>query len=201
MLNEIKTGPVPSSDGAVNPARGDKQGSAVITPGHGEYNEATVRDNVFMASTQAEDTWTIALAGAYTGLIVSNPAGSPKHLSILKVGMVITTAPAGQASIHLGGGYAAGGITVFNAIAFYNMKLGSPVTSVANVGDTATLVGVPIYLYPLIGAFTNALLFAQPMAMTDIGGSIIVPPGAYVMIVALTVALGFGCIVWEEIPI
>lgn len=200
MLNEIKTGPVASSDGAVNPARMDRQGASVMTAAHGEYNEAVVRDNVFMASTQAEDTWSIALAGAYTGLIVSNPAGSTKNLSILKAGMAITTAPAGQASIHLGGGYAAGGITVFNAIAFYNMKLGSAAASVANVGDTATLVGVPIYLYPLIGAFTNALLFAQPMAMTDIGGSIMVPPGAYVMIVALTVALGFGCIVWEEIP-
>jgi len=201
MLNEKKTGPVASSDGAVNPARIDRQGASVVTEAHGEYNEATVRDNVFIAATQAEDTWTVALAAAYTGLIVSNPAGSNKNLSILKAGMNITTAPVGIASIHLAGGYAAGGIVTYNAIAFYNMKLGSAAASVANVGDTATLVGTPIYLYPLIGGFTAAALFAQPAALTDIGGSIVVPPGAYVCIVALTVALGFGCIVWEEIPI
>jgi len=201
MQSDIRTGPIVAADGTVNPARADKQGASVFTAAHGEYNEAVIRDNVFMAATQAEDTWTVALAGAYTGLIVSNPAGSTKNLSILKAGMAITTAPVGVASIHLGGGYAVGGITVFNPIAFYNMKLGSAVASVANVGDTATLVGTPIYLYPLIGGFTAGALFSQPMAMTDIGGSIMVPPGAYVMIVTLTVALGFGCIVWEEIAI
>lgn len=201
MLSENKTGPVASSDGAEHVARSDKQGSLVTAAAHGEYNEAVVRDNVFMASTQTEDTWTVALAGAYTGLVVSNPAGSTKNLSILKAGMAITTAPAGIASIHLGGGWAPGGITVWNAIDFYNMKLGSAAASVANVGDTATLVGTPIYLYPLIGGFTAGALFSQPMSTTDIGGCLMVPPGGYVMIVALTVALGFGCIVWEEIPV
>jgi len=204
MLNEKKTGPVASSDGAVNPARMDKQGADVATQAHGEYNEATVRNNVFMASSQGEDTWSIALATTPAlGVILSNPPGSDKNLSILKVGMAITTAPAGQASIHLAGGYVAdGGVLVHNqALVIYNMKLGSPASSVAFADDSANLVvGSPLYLLPLIGAFTNALLFAQPMAMTDIGGMVMVPPGGYVFIAALTVALGFGCIIWEEIP-
>jgi len=202
MLNEKRTGPVASSDGAVNAARTDRTGASVITPAHGEYNEAVVRDNVFMAASQAADTWSVALAGAHTGLCLSNPAGSNKNLSILKVGMAISAAPAAIASIHLAGGYAPGGITAHNAaLVIYNMKLGSAAASVAFADDDATLVGTPIYIYPLIGGFTAAALFSQPMATTDIGGSIMVPPGGYVFIAALTVAVGFGCIVWEEIAI
>lgn len=201
MLNEKKTGPIASSDGAVNPARSDKQGASVNTPAHGKYNEAVVRDNVFMASSQAADTWSVALNTTHTGLCISNPAGSPKNLSVLKAGFAFQTAQVATASIHLAGGYtAAGVVTHTNAIDIYNMKLGSPATSVANADDAATLVGTPIYLFPLIGGFTAGALAANPAILTDIGGSIMIPPGAYVFIAALTAAIGFGCIVWEEIP-
>jgi len=201
MLNEKRTGPIASSDGAVNPARSDKQGSSVITHAHGEYNEATSRDNVFMAASQAVDTWSVALHTTHTGLCVSNPAGSTKNLSILKAGFVFQTAQVATASIHLAGGYAAGGVTAHtNALTVYNMKLGAPATNVGLADDQATLVGTPIYLLPLIGGFTAGALAAGPAATTDIGGVIMVPPGGYVCIVALTAAIGFGSIIWEEIP-
>jgi len=205
MLNEKKTGPIASSDGAVNPARTDRQGADVATQAHGEYNEAVVRDNVFMASTQVADTWDVALTlNPILGVIVSNPPGSNKNLSILKVGFAQTTACANEASIHLAGGYVAdGGITVHDTpLVVYNMKLGSPAAAVAFADDEATAVaGSAVYLLPLIGGFTaGATLPAGPMATTDIGGLVMVPPGGYVFIAALTAVVGFGCIVWEEIP-
>lgn len=205
MLNEKKTGPVASSDGAVNPARTDKQGADVATQAHGKYNEAVSRGNVFMSSSQAADTWSVALAlGNILGVTVSNPPGSNKNLSILQVGMAISVAPVAAASMHLAGGYAAdGGITAHNnALVIYNCKLGSPASSVAFADDDATgLAGSALYLLPLIGAFTAGALYSQPMAMTDVDGIVMVPPGGYVFIAALTAVIGFGCIIWEEIPV
>ena len=202
MFTEKRTGPISSSDGAENVARADKTGASVVTAGHGEYNEAVIRDNVFMSASQAADTTSVALAGAYTGVCVSNPIGSGHNLSILRAGWAHSVAPAAIATVHLAGGWASTGITVHtNAITIYNMKVGSSATSVANADDAATLVGTPIYILPLIGGFTLGTLFAAPISTTDIGGVIMVPPGGYVCIVTLTACVGFGCIVWEEIPV
>lgn len=201
MLNGKRTGPVASSDGAVNPARSDKTGAAVVAAAHGQYNEAVIRDNVFMSASQAADTTSVALGGAYLGVCLSNPIGSGHNLSVLQAGWAHSVAPAAIATVHLAGGWASTGITAHtNAITIYNMKIGSPAVSVANVDDAATLVGTPIYILPLIGGFTLGTLFSAPMATTDIGGIIMVPPGGYVCIVTLTACNGFGCIIWEEIP-
>ena len=202
MLNEKRTGPISSADGSINAARSEKTGAAVIAIAHGEHNEAVIRDNVLMSASQAADTTSVALGAAYLGVCISNPIGSGHNLSILKAGWVHSVAPAAIATVHLAGGWASTGITAHtNAITIYNMKIGSPATSVANADDSATLVGTPIYILPLIGGFTLGTLFAAPMATPDIGGIIMVPPGAYVCIVTLTACNGFGCIVWEEIPI
>jgi len=204
MLNEQRTGPISSLDGAINPARSDRQGAEVMTAGHGKYNEAVIRGKAFIAANQAAVTTTAAggLGLANTGLCVSNPPGSEHNLSILKVGWAWSVAPAAVSSVHLAGGYVAtGGVTAHNTpLVVYNLKLGAPGVSVAFADGAATIVG-PVYLHPLIGGFTLGTLFAQPMALTDIGGSIIVPPGGYVCIVTLTTGDGFGAIAWEEIPI
>lgn len=201
MLNEQRTGDIKSSDGAVNPARSDKQGAGVVTQAHGNYNEAVIRGNVYFGANQAAVTTTIALAATYTGLCIGNPAGSGFNLSILKAGWAFSVAPAAIASAHLASGFASTGIATHTTpLNVYNAKIGAPVRSVATVDGAATLVGTPIYMQPLIGGFTAAALFSQPAALTDIGGSIVVAPGGYVCIVTLTVGVGFGCIVWEEIP-
>ena len=204
MLNETRTGPSSSQDGAVNSARSDQQGASVVSQAHGKYNEAVSRGNAYLAANQAEVTTTAAggLGLANVGCCVSNPPGSEHDLAILKAGWVWTAAPVAIASAHLAGGYViTGGVTAHtNALIVYNLKLGAPAKSVAFADDQATIVG-PIYLYPLVGGFTAATLFAQPAALQDIGGSIIVPPGGYVCIVTLTTGDGFGAIAWEEIPI
>lgn len=204
MLNEKKTGPVASSDGAVNPARTDKQGASVLTQSHGKYTEAVSRGNVFISANQAAVTTTAAggLGLANTGLCVSNPPGSEHNLSVLKAGWAWSAAPAAISSAHLAGGYAAdGGVTAHTTpLVVYNAKLGAPARSVAFTDAAATIVG-PIYLQPLVGGFTLATLFAQPAVLNDINGVIMVPPGGYICIVTLTTGDGFGAIVWEELPI
>jgi len=204
MLNEKRTGSIVSQDGAVNPARSDKQGASVATQAHGKYNEAVSRGKSFLAANQAAVTTTVAggLGLAYLGCCVSNPPGSEHDLSILKVGWVWSVGPVAVSSVHLVGGYVAtGGVTAHTvALVVYNLKLGAPAVSVAFADSSATIVG-PIYLHPLVGGFTLGTLFAQPAALQDFGGSLIVPPGGYVCIVTLTTGDGFGAIAWEELPI
>lgn len=202
MLNEQRTGPISSLDGAVNPARSDMQGADVTTAAHGEYNEAVSRGKVFLAANQAAVTTTIANALTYTGLCVENPPGSEHNLSLLKVGWAFSVAPAAISTIHLAGGYTVtGSVTAHTTpLVVYNAKLGAPAVSVANADAAATIVG-PVYLQPLIGGFTAATLFDQPLSLTDMGGIVVVPPGGFVFISTLTVSVGFGAMAWEEIPI
>ena len=203
MLSETVTGPSKRADGSRGIERSDKTGASVATSAHGAYNEAVSRGNVFFGANQAAVTTTVALNTTYTGLCVSNPAGSEHDLSILKAGWGFSVAPAAPATVHLASGYATTGIATHTTpLNVYNAKINDlPSKSVANVDGAATLVGTPIYMQPLVGGFTAAALFAQPAALTDIAGIIMVPPGGYVCIVTLTVGIGFGCIVWEEIAI
>ena len=53
MLSEVRTGPITTGDGAVNPQRADKTGATVTTDAHGRYFEGTLRGNVFAAANQA----------------------------------------------------------------------------------------------------------------------------------------------------
>lgn len=205
MLNEMRTGPVSSLDGAQGVARSDRQGAAVATSAHGKYNEAVARGNAYIACNQAAVTTTAAgfLGLANTGLCVTNPPGSEHHLSILKAGWAWTLAPGAAASVHLAGGYVVtGGVTAHTTpIDFYNLKIGTANRSVALVDEAATIVA-PICLLSLMGGFTGGAAFAaMPGSLVDIGGSIIVPPGGYICIVTLTSDDGFGAISWEEIPI
>lgn len=204
MLNEIKTGPISSQDGAVNSARSDKQGASVATQGHGKYNEAVSRGKCFLAANQGAVTTSAAhfLDLTNTGCCVSNPPGSEHDLSILKAGWLWSAAPGAISSAHLAGGWVAtGGVTAHTTpLIVYNLKIGAPAVSVAFADAAATIVA-PICLYPLVGGFTAVTLFAQPAALQDFGGSLIIPPGGYVCIVTLTSGDGFGAIAWEEIPI
>ena len=202
MLNEKKTGPGTFQDGAEHVARSDKQGASVSTAAHGAYNEAVSRGKVFIAANQAAVTTTVANAVTYTGLCVSNPAGSEHNLSILKVGWAFSVAPAAIAPVHLAGGYViTNGVTAHTTpLVVYNAKIGAPGASVAYADGASTIVG-PVYLQPLIGGFTAATLFAGPASLTDMGGIVVVPPGGYVFISTLTVSVGFGAMAWEEIPI
>lgn len=203
MQTDIRTGPIVSADGAVNPARSDNQGSKVTTAAHGEYNEAVARGRIFIAANQAAVTTTAAggLDVTQLGICVSNPPGSGYDLSILKVSWAWTDmAGAAISSVHLAGGWVVtGGVTAHTTpLVVYSALIGSGATSIAYADAATTIVG-PYYLLPLIGGFTATALFAQPMAVTDLGGSVIVPPGGYVFIATLTEAVGFGAIIWEEV--
>lgn len=201
MEVEGKVGLTRVKPGMRQALRLDEAGGLVSTNAHGAFHEAANQHYLYFAANQTAVTTTVALAAVYTGLCISNPAGSGRNLSILKVNWVFTVAPAAISSIHIGGGYTSAGVTVHTTpLTVYNAALGAGEASVANADAACTLVGTPIYIQPLVGGFTAAVLYPH-QSVIDIDGAILVPPGGYVFIATLTVCVGFGSICWEEIPI
>ena len=204
MLAEYRTGPIISSDGAVNPGRVDKLGAVVTTDAHGRYQEATIRGNVFSASNQAAQAVSVALATTYTGLCISNPLGNTKNLVMLGCQYALTAAPAGIASLHLIAGFSAtANVTHTAALAapgIQNGLIGTGPNSTAKADSSATIVA-PGYLIPLVSGFTAAALPSMSTGWIDLGGMFIIPPGGWIAIGALTAVTGFGGFTWEEVAI
>jgi len=178
-----------------------QQGDRIVSGLHGDLWELAARGMLFHACSQAATTTTIALNATYTGLCLSNPAASGKNLEPRAVGIALSAAPAGIATIALGGGYAAAGVVGHTTpLTTFNSKLGD-VTAASGLADAAaTLVGTPRDIMPLIGGFTAAALYSHG-GIHAIDGGICIPPGGYVFIETLTVVVGFFGIWWAEFPV
>lgn len=200
-LAEIRTGKIKTSDGTVNPARADITGALVSTDGHGRYQEPALKGNIYYAANQAATTWSVSLNIIHTGFVVSNPIGSNVNLVLLQICLALTVAPAAISHIGIFGGYAYGGLTVHTTpLIPGGTIIGSP-SGVGKADSAATLVGTPVWIMPILGGLNAGGLYPHGMTIIDIGGSIIVPPGGYAGIGALTSVVGFAGMFWEEVPI
>lgn len=202
MLNLTgQVGPQSGSSGSQLPIRLGATGEVVTQNLHGRYYEQVIRGNVFGASNQAAQAVSVALATTYTGLCLSNPLNSGKNLVLLSVGYALSVAPAAIASIHLiGSSSASTNVTHTAAVTPVNMLLGNTSTATAKVDSQAT-IPTPLYLMSLMGGFTAGALPDSPNALFDIAGQIVIAPGGFVAIGALTAVTGFGSFVWEECPV
>lgn len=178
----------------------DQQGAALVTELHARYYQQTVRGNVFSVNTQGTAiTTTAALATTWTGLGISNPANSGKNLSILKFSA--TQFAVGAAStIGL-----AGGLGVLAAsLTPQSRMLGGGQVSVANASAGAT-ISTPLLIatFGSVGSLATTGYGVEPGLFVDLEGSLVVPPGSFVVTytsIVTTSALNFG-FTWEEIPI
>lgn len=202
---KLAVGPQVLADGAQVLPRGGRTGEVSTADAHGRYMEAVKRGNVFIAHNVAAQAVSVALATTYTGLVLSNPLGSGKDLVLLGAQFAITVAEVAIASQHLIGGYSATTsvthTTPLAAPGIQNAYLGGGNAPVGKV-DSAATIPTPNYLLPLRSGFTAGALGGPGMGLiVDLGGLIIVPPGGFVAIGALTAVTGFGALVWEEQPV
>lgn len=196
-----QTGPQTLNDGSQTPLRLGNSGELIASLLHGRYYEQVMRGNVWWASNQAAQAVSIALATTYTGICLSNPLGSGKNLVLLSAGYALSVAPAGIATIHLiGGSSPATNVTHTAALTPRNALLGNTGSPVAKADSQAT-IPTPEYIMSLMGGFTAGALPASPNALFDIGGQLILAPGGFIAIGALTAVTGFGSFVWEEVLI
>lgn len=207
MLSEIRTGPITSTDGAVNPARATKDGSIVMAGGAADYQELAYRGKVYMASNQAATTTTAGLAATHTGVCISNPAGSNVNLVMLQYSIAVSGAPAALAIIGLQGGYSAAGVVAHTTpliplSTFMNTIIA---TGVGKADAAATLVGTPTVLMalgvtPLTGATAQVVNPPVVLNVYDFKGSFVLPPGAYIATYTSSVLSVIASFTWAEVP-
>lgn len=197
-----EVGPQVTQDASVTAARAGKGGDQIVGMLQARYYEQAYRGNTFMASNQSAATWSVALATTYTGLYVANPLGNSRNLVLLGYGISLTAAPAAAASLHLIGGFSAtSNLTYGGALIPSNLMLGNGQQSTAKAGAGSATIVSPGYLLPLTGAFTAGALPSSPLVWCDLSGQVVLPPGAWAAIGALTAVAGLGAISWAEVPV
>lgn len=219
MLSEIRTGPIITSDGAVNPWRNDRQGAGVVTDAHLRLHEANFRGTLYTFG--ATDTALAAANAIATGVTSSaqpviglwNPLTSGVNLVVYKA-MINTTTVANTAVspagfmwlVSTGQAAITTGSTPFNCKSL--MQAGSSAKafacSTALTGLSGSLVsmrGAAITSQNAAGPGT-AIHQAYPCIEEMVDGSLIVPPGGVLCIMnktsTVTVSVNTS-ITWEEV--
>jgi hypothetical protein len=208
---------------ALNFVQLDQQFALWSSNRHGKYYGATYgtaaitspataakAGSTFRGSNSSSVALSAALATTYTGLCLSNPAGSTVNLVVHKVAAVVTAAPSAFVGLGLITGWAAAGVTVHTTPINTNIvngyvgaaaSGGSIVAAApaANLDAACTLVGTPAWDRWIVGNIVTA----NPISFyVNLDDDLIVPPGAYVAIGA-SAAIGsgvFGSFSWEELP-
>lgn len=199
---EQNVGPISAADGNNDgPVRQAKTGELVLSQVHGRYHEASSRGFIYTAANQAAQAVSVALATTYTGILLYNPPGSGRILSLLKLKYALSVAPAAIATIGLLGGWSAtGGVTAQTTpLTRQNASIGNTGAGVGIPLSAATII-TPTWLFQLWDGFTAAALPA-PQSPVDLEGLFNIQPGGFIGIGALTAVTGLGGIAWEEIPI
>lgn len=179
-----------------------KQGDLLGSDLHGTKYAQAYGGNLFWGANQVAATLSNALATAYTGLCLSNPAASTKNLVVRQVTGLVQVAPAAVQTLGLISGFAAGGVTVHTtALTVGASQIGaSAAASQAKIDAACTIVGTPTWNRQL---FANAASAGLGGFTHEVNGGIILIPGAYLAIGSFGAAgptTGFlGSFEWEEV--
>ena len=216
MFNEILVSNQNVADGVITKARGGKEGHAVVGEIHGKYYEATLRGNVFTASTViAGVVIPVAAATLNSKFTIWNPAGSGVNVEIISftTGLDTATQVVNGWGMAVQRGLSSGAGIPTSVTTTTALRLGPTGASKVTVATQATLTNVaipgvtaatavPIALYPMFssGATTAAGVYE---CTHNFDGRLILGPddlGAVCTTVAAA-AQNFCSIIWAEWPI
>lgn len=181
------------------PLTADAQGAIPASEAHGNLYAPAYAGRVMLGANQTGANTSAGLTATYTGLCLSNPAGSGVNLSLLRVNVSLNVAPAALTGFGLITGYAAGGITAHTTpLTPFNSFLNGA-APVAKLDAACTLVGTAAWARWLgeTPAATSVTAFSD---MTN--GGIIIPPGGYVAIGSTIAGPTAGLLAsfqWEEL--
>ncbi len=208
MAQIIRTrpGPTVAQDGSYPEARGGRKGTVGTQDMAGRYEEASYRQAAFIAANGGIQliTNTTTTPTTYTGLIVGNPAGSGKNLSLLEITFAMGFPPSVACVYALA-------YTPYvapaqgTAIGPVPTLISSGSTSVAKVGNSVTLSSGPLPVRPIL-SIVAASSITPGFVKDDVGGALIVPPGQAICIVAIGASSaattgGMTSFTWEEISL
>ena len=225
LVQTGQIGPATGADGAQLPIRQGRSAEVVVQELHGRFYETNYRGALFsdgMNLTSISNvTFTTGTLGATCTPIagVWNPLSSPVNLAVLKVvlGVTITALQATGA-----GPYVWATATAQSALTLGNAPLnrktllaaGSQAKGLAGVALTglsgslvvrsaAALGGGAAYNASLLGTAAGFMPELIP-SMDVVDGSIIVPPGGILALLATTTAVAHSAastLVWEEVAL
>ena len=221
-LTQLQVGPPSAAsigDGTVVGALGGQQADMIVSQLHGKYYTQAVRGNVFYGGTAGAGVVNTIFSNAtFVGLLLWNPEGSNKNLSLIRCNVGINAQASTAAS---GWGYAwinnagAGLATaaVVSAFTTVTATRGPAICATGGQGASVALVGSG-------ATFTTALLWGRaasygtstgaitvetgPVRLTeDFDGMTIVPPGTVFAVTSsiLTGITAVSTLFWEEVPI
>lgn len=183
MQIELSTIPIPKVSAAAKSVQmnADQQGNVLVSEFHGRFYNAAYNGgqptNMYSLCNQAAVTTTAALATTFTGLSVANPAGSGVNLEILffSVGQSLAGVAA-SVGYMTGLGASAGTLIPRPAV------VGQAPRSAAVGSNSSTLGGTPVLeeVIGSIGSLATTGYGLQAGLSKDIGGALIVPPGAFI---------------------
>lgn len=187
----------PGRDGGIQPVLQDQFGALIVQQG-GKYSRAAQQGRLFGVANQAAVATTAALATAYTGLVVGNPATSKVKLSLLQAGFVLTVAGSKAGAIGLMFGTQ---ITTSPLIPRNVKTTGPQSQALANAGQT---IGTPV-LGRVLGSFGTLATSSWsiiPACQVDLDGAEVVERGGFVAFYTTldTTASFIFSLIWEEIP-
>lgn len=196
-----KTGPNTQADGQLSLLRVGKDGAGVNQDAHGRYQEAVYRGNVFIAATQTAVTFSAGLTTTTcVGLMLSNPVNSPKNLVLLQVEFSNTGVIVGTVGISAFP-FTTTAFPHTTALTPINALLGAQANCFGKADSGSTGTGTPVVAKVLFTVLsTNTAVGGCPV-IYDLGGSIIIPPGNAIGVLASAALTGFVSATWEEIPV
>ena len=197
------------SDGSFASQRGGKEGETITANLKGTYAEACLRGQLFSACAGAAGVAPGTAIGNTGALILYNPPTSKVRLEVCfaSVGYISGTLGAGTL-FHCGNSSQLGtAITGGTGLTIRNMDQGNstPSQAIANAGGT--LAAGSFILYPFVtfgAALASSVQFEAP-ALEEVGGKILVEPGAAYSMQAVAAAgtspLLSPAVIWRESPI
>lgn len=204
MLVEAQVGKRILADGAEAYLRLARSGALVATMG---YTERAIRDkNLFLAANSATQALSVNSATA-TGIILTNPPNSNVLVALQEVHVALASLPAAQSALILTGSAngSQGAVTHTTPLTVRNAYLTGGDGPQALVDSSATLPVQPVIVRVLGGGPAATIVGSTawpPFIEAIIGGSIVLPPGGYISLQALTTAITVvASILWSEEPV
>lgn len=154
----------------------------LVSEYNARYYQATKDGLCFTVATQALVTTTVGLATAYTGLVLSNPITSAVDLVIVQGSMMQSVIQATQVeAFAIATGFnSATNVTHTTPVAPKSSLIGSGLTGSGLADVSATLPTAPFYDTFVTNTGT-ATADSTGVQVVDIGGSIVLKPGAYAL--------------------
>jgi hypothetical protein len=183
--------------------RFDKTNALVVQDGNSRYQEATLRNQLFVASTQAGVALSLLSATA-TGFILTNPAGSGKILIPIELLIALASAPAGIASVYVAANVNPVAVPVVHTtpLSVRPTLLGSGATAVGLADSAATLPATPVVVRAVPGGPVATGSVNAAFMKDEIAGALGLLPGTAISVQALTTAISaIISMTWAEIPI